>query len=177
MGNSLSGGFSPSSSTSKHFICEIRSEKMTFSRVLSNWIDCNNLIIETFKTVKKEVISDQDIQVISSDLSVYGWVERTYESCGIIRGIIRPAQELKIKIQYDDLSTMMRQTHKGEIDVDSDIETVVNFTTGMLFGMNIEYNIHEDVINRLRDTYEFSDIIGDKTQSTLAYLRISLKYN
>jgi hypothetical protein len=167
MGVNWSGEFSPESSTSEYFICEIRTNLITLSHISSDWNSCKEYIINTYKSLRSIDsidLNDEDVQSLEKDLKLNGWTERTYIDSGIVRSSIRDAKSIFIKATYDNPSDDKRVTLTSEniISKYSD-ELVFNIIKELLekiLDPDMNYDFDLDLVDKLKKTYAVSGIHG-----------------
>ncbi len=170
MGNILlPEGFCPAGKQDKYLIAEVHTNNNTVSKQINDgWDNGFFFILEGFKSLKKEPLTSTEIDTINTDLSARGWIERTYASCGVIRGVIRPVKELQINVLYDHLNTYIKA--KVLIKPDTKIEDWISYITDTLTTFQVTIEITQDMITVLEQNYRFSRIVND------SYLNLELVF-
>jgi len=163
MGTNWSNEFSTETSKDKYFISEVNTDKITGSFISEDWNLCKDFIIDTYKSLK--ILEDNDVVTLNDDLKINGWVERTYENHGIVRGSIRGAKKIYIEILYDNVENDDIRTVKSEniIDKFNDdvLRSVIKELISKVIDQDLSFNDDDDVIDILKMKRCVRSIQGD----------------
>lgn len=162
-----------------------------------DWMACRDYIVEAFikyyDKASVEAECQREKSIISQHLDMFGWVERTYDISGLLRGeIVAPTKfNIEIFIDRPDLHVALT-TKLGPFNINDNRDilissisnafdiTSINSGTGTTGNMPhlvdvsliSDVFINQDTITEMINNGYISRIVGDP----LTYFRISVEY-